>query len=55
MTHLINREVYPASGYKTSYWIRENSAFCEITGDDIKKITKDRLYGIGHALYMDDL
>jgi len=51
LTHLISRAVYPASEYKTSFWIRENSAVCEITGYDEKKITKDRLYGISHALY----
>jgi hypothetical protein len=51
MTHLISRAVYPASEYKTSFWIRENSAVCEITGYDAKKITKDQLYGISHALY----
>ena len=51
MTHLISRAVYPASEYKTSFWIRENSAVCEITGYDAKKITKDRLYGISHGLY----
>lgn len=51
MTHLISRTVYPASEYKTSFWIRENSAVCEITGYDVKKITKDQLYGISHALY----
>lgn len=50
-THLISRAVYPASEYKTSFWIRENSAVCEITGFDVKKITKDRLYSISHALY----
>lgn len=51
ITHLISRAVYPASEYKTSYWIRENSAVCEITGYDVNKITKDRLYSISHALY----
>jgi len=51
MTHLISRAVYPASEYQTSRWIRENSAVCEITGYDVKKITKDRLYSISHALY----
>lgn len=51
MTHMISRAVYPASEYKTSFWIRENSAVCEITGFDVKKITKDRLYSISHALY----
>jgi len=51
ITHLISRAVYPASEYKTSYWIRENSAVCEITGYDVNKITKDRLYSISHSLY----
>lgn len=51
LTHLVSRAVYPASEYKTSSWIRENSAVCEITGYDVKKITKDRLYQISHALY----
>ena len=51
MTHLISRAVYPASEHKTSFWIRENSAVCEITGYDAKMITKDHLYKISHALY----
>lgn len=51
LTHMISRAVYPASEYKTSRWIRENSAVCEITGYDVKKITKDCLYQISHALY----
>lgn len=51
LTHLVSRAVYPASEYKTSSWIRENSAVCEITGYDVKKITKDHLYQISHALY----
>jgi hypothetical protein len=51
LTHLISRAANPASEYKTSFWIRENSAVCEITGFDVKKITKDRLYSISHALY----
>lgn len=51
ITHLISRAVFPASERKTSRWIKENSAACEITGYDVKKITKDRLYHISHALY----
>ena len=51
ITHLISRAVYPASELKTSHWIKENSAVCEITGYDINKITKDRLYFISQALY----
>jgi len=51
MTHLISRAVYPASEYKTSFWIKENSAVCEITGYDASKITKDQLYSISYSLY----
>jgi len=50
-THLISRCVYPSSGNKTSQWIRENSAVCEVTGYDMQKVTKDRLYTISCALY----
>jgi transposase len=50
-THIISRSVYPASELKTSRWIKENSAVCEITGTDITKITKDKLYRISHKLY----
>jgi transposase len=49
--HLISRAVYPASELKTSRWIRENSAVCEVTGCDAQLVTKDKLYGISHALY----
>ena len=50
-THLISRAVYPASELRTSKWIKENSSVCEITGADIKKITKDQLYRISNKLY----
>ena len=43
-TQVISRAVYPASELKTTRWIKENSAVCELTGYDIEKITKDRLY-----------
>lgn len=51
LTHIIGRAVYPASELKASSWIRENSAVCELTGYDIEKITKDKLYGISQKLY----
>jgi hypothetical protein len=51
LTHIISRAVYPASELKTSRWIRENSAVCELTGFEMEKITKDRLYGISKRLY----
>ncbi|PKP50121.1 MAG: transposase, partial [Bacteroidetes bacterium HGW-Bacteroidetes-1] len=49
--HIISRAVYPASELTTAHWIKENSAICEITGYDIEKITKDRLYHISKKLY----
>ncbi len=51
LTHMVSRAVYPASEFKTSRWARENSAICEITGYNVKKVTKDKLYHISHALY----
>ena len=50
-THIISRAVYPASELETARWIRENSSVCEITGYDIKKITKNQLYRISRKLY----
>jgi len=57
LTHIISRASYPASELRTSQWIKENSAVCELTGYDVGKITKDKLYGISHSLYAvkDDL
>ena len=50
-SHIISRAVYPASELETSRWIKENSSVCEVTGYDIEKITKDRLYRISKKLY----
>jgi transposase len=57
MTHIVSRAVYPASELRTSHWIKENSAICELTGYPEHKINKDRLYAISHQLYSvkDDL
>ena len=51
LTHIISRAVYPASEYKSSRWIQENSSVCEVTGYDVNKITKDRLYAMSLCLY----
>jgi hypothetical protein len=51
LTHIISRAVYPASEAKTARWIKENSAVCEVTGFDIEKVNKDRLYDISLRLY----
>jgi Transposase DDE domain len=57
LTHVISRASYPASELRTTQWIRENSAVCELTNYAENKITKDKLYGISHKLFSikDDL
>ena len=52
-THIISRTVYPASELKTVSWIKENSSVCELTGYDIEKLTKDKLYEISKKLYQE--
>ena len=51
LTHIISRAVCPASELRTSSWIQDNSAVCELTGYPVEKITKDKLYGISHKLF----
>jgi len=48
---VISRAVYPASELKTTRWIKENSAVCELTGYDMEKLTKDKLYESALHLY----
>ena len=50
-TQIISRAVYPASELKTSSWIKENSAICEVTGYDMTQSTKDKLYDSALQLY----
>lgn len=50
-TQVISRAVYPASELKTTRWIKENSAVCELTGYDMDKLTKDKLYESALHLY----
>ncbi|MCH7411817.1 IS1634 family transposase, partial [Belliella sp. DSM 111904] len=50
-TQVVSRAVYPASELKTVRWIKENSAVCELTGYDMDKVTKDRLYKSALDLY----
>ncbi len=50
-TQVISRAVYPASELKTTRWIKENSAVCELTGSNIDSITKDKLYQSALNLY----
>lgn len=44
ITQIISRAIYPFSENRTSRWIKENSAICEVTGYPIEKISKDKLY-----------
>jgi hypothetical protein len=50
-TQIISRAVYPFSEFKTTRWIKENSAICELTGYPIEKMTKDKLYKNALNLY----
>jgi transposase len=43
-TQVISRAVHPASELASARWITENSAITELTGFDIEKVNKDRLY-----------
>jgi hypothetical protein len=51
LTQIVSRAVYPFSENRTTRWIKENSAICEITGYPIEKITKDKLYKSALDLY----
>ena len=51
LSHIVSRAVYPASELKTMRFMEDNSSICELTGFDIDKLTKDRLYGISQKLY----
>ena len=49
--HVVSRAVYPASELRTSRWMKENSSVCELTGYDMDKVTKDKLYQNALDLY----
>ena len=49
--HVVSRAVYPASELRTSRWMKENSAVCELTGYNMDKVTKDKLYQSALDLY----
>lgn len=51
LTQIVSRAVYPASELKTSRWIKENSAICELTGYPLEQLTKDKLYESALSLY----
>ena len=44
ITQIVSRAVHPGSELATSQWIRKRSGVCQLTGYDMDKINKDRLY-----------
>jgi hypothetical protein len=51
LSDIVSRAVYPASELKTVRFMEDNSSICELTGYDIGKLTKDKLYGISKKLF----
>jgi hypothetical protein len=51
LTHIISRATYPASELRSSEWIKQNSAVCELTGYPVENMTKDKLYQTSKRLY----
>lgn len=51
ITQIVSRAVYPASELKTSKWMVENSAICDLTHYPKEKLTKDKLYKNALELY----
>ena len=51
LTQIAIRAVHPASEYATAQWIKPHSDVCRLTGFDVEKITKDRLYQSAIRLY----
>lgn len=51
LTQIAIRAVHPASEYATAQWIKPHSDVCRLTGYDVDKITKDRLYQSAIRLY----
>jgi len=44
VTQIAIRATHPASEQATARWIRNNSDICRLTGYDMDKVTKDKLY-----------
>ena len=51
LTQIAVRAVHPASEYATALWIKPHSDICRLTGYNVDKITKDRLYQSAIHLY----
>lgn len=51
LTQIAIRAIRPASELATSQWIKPHSDICRLTGYDVDRITKDRLYQSSIHLY----
>ena len=51
LTQIAIRAIHPASELATSLWIKPHSDICRLTGYDVDRITKDRLYQSAIHLY----
>ena len=51
LTQIAIRAVHPASELATAQWIKPHSDICRLTGYDVDRITKDRLYQSAMHLY----
>ncbi|MCR4603644.1 MAG: IS1634 family transposase, partial [Prevotella sp.] len=51
LTQIAIRAIHPASELATSLWIKPHSDICRLTGYDVDRITKDRLYASAIHLY----
>lgn len=51
VTQIAIRATHPASELATASWIRNNSDICRLTGYNIDKVTKDKLYKSAIRLY----
>jgi hypothetical protein len=48
---VISRGAYPASEHKTTRWVKQISAVCELPGYDMEQLTKEKLYKGAPDLY----
>lgn len=51
VTQIAIRATHPASELATARWIKNNSDICRLTGYNIDKVTKDKLYKSAIRLY----
>jgi len=51
LTQIAIRAIHPASEYAIAQWIKPHSDICRLTGYNVDKITKDRLYRSAIHLY----